>query len=131
MTRDNTVKSVPARTYVRKMQLSSLITAMGIGLALSLLWSRMIGYGFMSGAAISIVNFQLMAVDAFELIGKNPKKAQSFIIGRYALRYVIMFGFLAVIATRTEFSIPATFLGLFLVQIRLFISHIVNLALNR
>jgi len=131
MTRDNTVKPVPARTYVRKIQLSSFVTAIGIGIGLTLLWSRMIGYGFMSGAAISIVNFQLMAVDAFELIGKNPKKARSFIIGRYALRYVIMFGFLAVIATRTDFNIFATFIGLFLVQMRLFISHIVHLAMNR
>ena len=119
-------KPIPVREYVRKTQISAVISGLGIGLAVVLLWSGEIGLGFMAGVAISVVNFQLMAVDAFELIDKAPKKARSFIIGRYALRYAIMFGFLVVIVTRTDLNILATFIGLFFVQIRLFVGHVIH-----
>ena len=121
-------KSIPVRVFVRKTQISAVIAGIGIGLAVVFLWSIEVGFGFMAGVAISVVNFQLMAVDAFELVDKAPKKARSFIIGRYALRYAIMFGFLVVIATRTDLNILATFIGLFFVQIRLFAGHVMHAA---
>ena len=118
-------KTIHARIFVRKTQKSAVILAVCIGLPIVFLWSPLIGLGFMTGAAVSVVNFQLMAVDAFEVAGKAPKKARSFIMTRTAIRYAIMFGFLALIATRTTLNIPATFVGLFFVQMRLFFGHII------
>lgn len=112
------------RAYVRQMQIGSVISGVGVAAVLALLVSVKVGGGFLAGAAISIVNFQLMAVDAFEFAGKSPKVAKKFIIGRYLLRYAIMFAAVVMIVTRTDFNIIATFAGLFFVQVRLFASHI-------
>lgn len=122
--------TVPVRSYVTRAQIGSVIASIGIAVALTLLYSGRIGYGFLAGAAVSIVNFQLMAVDAFELVEKSPKKAQMFILGRYVIRYAIMFGVIAIIVTRTDLNIFATFAGLFFVQLRLFASHIYHSVKN-
>ncbi len=113
-----------ARSFVRRTQKRAIIAGAGIGIALLLVWSKQAGLGFMSGVALSVVNFQLMAVDAFEMTGKAPKKARGFIIGRFALRFAILFGFLAVIATQTDFNILAAFAGLFFVQVVLFAGQV-------
>ena len=83
---------------------------------ISFWWSHSIGFGFLAGVTISVLNFQLMAVDAYGITGKAPKKARKFIIGRSAVRFAIMFVFLALIAHRTDLNIIATFIGLFFVQ---------------
>jgi len=104
------------RRYVRTIQKSALFFG---GMAGGVLWflvSRSVGLGFISGVLVSVINFQLMSVDALDMVDKQPRKARSFIIGRYALRYVIMFGFLAVIVTRTDLSVVASFIGIFFVQ---------------
>jgi len=112
------------RAFVRKTQKSAIISGLMVSLALSLLWSRFVGLGFMAGVAISIINFQLMSVDAYDIVGKLPKKARKFIIGRYAVRFAIMFGFLALIATRTDLNILSAFIGIFFVQALLFIGEV-------
>ena len=65
-----------------------------------------------------------MAVDVFGIENKAPQKARKFIIGRYALRYAIMFCFIAMIVTRTDFNIIATFIGLFFVQMSLVVGQV-------
>ena len=86
----------------------------------------------MSGTAVSVVNFQLMATDVFEITGKNPQKARKFIIGRYALRFAIMFGFIVIITKRTDFNIFATFVGLFFIQAQLIVSQAFSrISMNR
>ena len=104
------------RRYVRTIQKSALVVG---SIACGLLWSlvsRSVGLGFMAGVLVSVINFQLMSVDALDMVGKQPKKARSFIISRYALRYAIMFGFIAVIVTRTDLNVVASFIGIFFVQ---------------
>ena len=104
------------RVFARNIQKAAFISGRVIGSALLFFWSRSVGLGFLAGAAISILNFKLMSVDVLEIIGKIPKKAKSFIIGRYILRFAIMFGFLALVATRTNYNLFAAFIGLFFVQ---------------
>ena len=116
------------RLFVRKTQKRAIISGIIIGLILSVVWSWLIGFGFLAGVAVSVINFQLMAVDAFGITDKAPKKARRFILGRYALRYAIMFGFIALIALRTEFNIFATFTGLFFVQVLLVAGHVFSAA---
>jgi len=111
------------RVFVRKIQKRAIVSGIFIGLLLVLLWSRSVGFGFLAGAAVSVINFRLMAVDAFEIAEKAPPKARKFIIGRFALRFAIMFGFIVLIVLRTECNIVATFIGLFFVQTLLVIGH--------
>ncbi|MCD6308442.1 MAG: ATP synthase subunit I [Candidatus Latescibacteria bacterium] len=117
-------ESAQVRSFVRKTQKTAILTGCALGFALMLLWSRQVGLGFFSGMALSVINFQLMAVDAFELFDTTPKKARKFIIGRFVLRFAILFGFLALIATRTDFDILAAFAGLFFVQAVLFAGRV-------
>ena len=120
MSPDNNFDSLQnARQFVRKTQKRALISGLIVGSLLAFFWSDSVGFGFLSGAAIGIVNFQLMSADAYEIVKKDPKKAKKFIINRLILRYAIMFGFLALIATRTDFNIIATFIGLFYVKFML------------
>ncbi len=109
--------TVSVRAFVRKIRNAAIIIGLILGFFLAFFWSRHIGLGFLAGVLISIVNFQLMAVDAFEIEEKTPKRARKFIIGRYAIRYAIMFGFLALIATRTDLNIIAAFTGIFFVPV--------------
>jgi len=106
-----------ARVFFRRSQFWSLVTGVAVGTALCMFWSKSIGYGFMAGVVVGMLNGRLMAVDAFSLVYKNPSSVKKFIIGRQLLRLVIMFGFLAVIAIRTEWNIFAAFAGLFLANV--------------
>lgn len=128
---DNSDSLYGARVFVRKTQVRSLVSGLIIGTLLLVLWSGSIGFGFLSGAAIGIVNFQLMSVDAYKITEKSPKKARKYVLSRFILRYAIMFGFLALVATRTDFNIIATFIGLFFVKFILIggqILHGLNIA---
>ena len=116
--------TISIRIFVRNIQKRAIVSGMLIGLLLVLLWSRPVGFGFWAGAVVSIINFQLMAVDVFAIADKAPKKALIFIIGRFALRFSIMFGFIVLIILRTEYNIVATFIGLFFVQTFLVIGHV-------
>jgi|SaaInl7_200m_RNA_FD_contig_21_461869_length_1199_multi_21_in_0_out_0_3 hypothetical protein len=124
--------AVLIRDFVRKTQKSTIFFGLVIGVLLLALWSRSVGLGFLSGTAVSVVNFQLMATDVFEITGKNPQKARKFIIGRYALRFAIMFGFIVIITKRTDFNIFATFVGLFFIQAQLIVSQAFSrISMNR
>ncbi len=74
------------RDFVRKTQITAILTGVTVGLMLLYLWSISVGLGFISGVVVSVINFQLMAVDAFQMAGKIPGKARKFIIGRYIIR---------------------------------------------
>jgi len=112
------------RAYVKNVQVLSLVSGGIISTALMLWVSHSAGLGLFSGVVISVVNFKLMATDAFLIVQKNPGKARKFILGRYLLRYAIMFVFLALVVTRTNLNVLAAFIGLFFVQIHLFIIEI-------
>ncbi|MBN1294743.1 MAG: ATP synthase subunit I [Candidatus Latescibacteria bacterium] len=116
------------RYYVRKTQVMSMAIGIVIGAILSTFWSESVGYGFMSGAAVSLINFQLMAVDAYQVVGKESRNARKFIIGRYILRYIIMFVSLTLIVTRTDFNLIAAFAGLFFIQIILVAERVLQTA---
>ena len=103
-----------ARVFFRRVQLWALVIGASVGAILCTLFSLNIGYGFMAGVVVGMMNGRLMAIDAFSLVHKEPSKVRKFIIGRQLLRLVIMFGFLAVVATQTDWNIFATFGGLFL-----------------
>ena len=105
-----------ARVFVRKTQKTAIIFGVAIGAMLTYFLSNSAGYGFIAGTGVSIVNFQLMAVDAFQITGKAPRKARKYIIGRYFIRYALIFCFLILIVTRTDLNIIAAFVGLFFVQ---------------
>jgi hypothetical protein len=104
------------RSFVKKIQKRTLLSGLLVCFFLTNFLSHSIGYGFLSGVALGIVNFQLMSVDSYMIIDKSPQKARKFIINRAILRYSILFGFLVLIATRTDFNIIATFVGVFFVK---------------
>ena len=104
------------RDFVRTTQKVAVFCGFVLGLGFLVFWSRHIAFGFIAGVTVSVVNFQLMAADSYELIGKKPQKARRFIISRYLVRYIIMFVFIALVVTRTDFNIIAAFSGLLFVQ---------------
>lgn len=104
------------RIFVKKTQKRALVSGLICGTLLTILWSGSVGFGFLSGVAVSVINFQLMSVDAYTIVEKDPKKAQRFTFGKSILRYAIMFGFLALVASHTDFNILATFIGVFFVK---------------
>ena len=114
------------RLFVRKTQKRSIISGLIVGIILTNFCSSSIGFGFLSGVAVSIINFQLMSVDAYNLEGKTPKKARKFYFGRSLLRFTIMFGFLALVATRTQLDIIASFIGIFFVKAVLIAGQIIE-----
>ncbi len=123
--RDRETESVQsARVFFRRSQFWSLVTGAAAGAALCMFWSKSIGYGFMAGVVVGMLNGRLMAVDAFSLVHKEPSSVRKFIIGRQLLRLMIMFGFLALIATRTEWNIFAAFAGLFLANATLIVLQV-------
>ena len=104
------------RAFVRKTQRAAIFFGVVTAAAIGFLVSLRAGYGFLAGVAVSVINFQLMAVDSYGMAGRSPKGARKYITGRVLIRYVIMFSFVALIVTRTEFNIVAAFTGLFFVQ---------------
>lgn len=110
----DTVASV--RSFVRKTQAKALILGGGVCTLLSVLGSSREGIGFLGGVVVSAVNFQLMFADAMEMTGKSSRKAGRFVAGRCLLRYLIMGGYLAVIAAGTDLNIFAAFAGLLSIQ---------------
>lgn len=107
------------RGFVRAIQARAVVSGIIIGAVLATVATNGAAYGFMAGVAVSVVNFQLMAVDAYQAAEKSPGRARSFIIGRFLVRYAVMFGFLALVATRTEWNIVAAFVGVFHIQMLL------------
>ena len=106
----------PFRSFVRNTREKALILGALLGVILFLVGPKTIGLGYLCGAAVSVVNFQLMAADAFGMADKPSKAAKKFILFRYFLRYAILFSALALIVTRTDFNIFAAFFGVFTVQ---------------
>lgn len=122
------IKTEHVRTFVRKTQFIAAAAGIVLGLAFSYFWSKSIGLGFITGTGISIINFQLMAVDAFQIAGKDTGKFRKYIMGRYVLRYAIIFICLTLIVTRTDLSIYAVFAGLFLAQIVIVFGRLFQMA---
>jgi hypothetical protein len=106
----------PLRSFVRKTRGKALLIGAFLGIILLIFGSRSISFGYLCGALVSLVNFQLMAADAFGMVDKSSKGAKKFILFRYILRYAILFSALALIVTRTDFNIFAAFFGVFTVQ---------------
>ena len=104
------------RTFVRRTQFRVLTVAVSASAVLGLIWPASIGAGFFLGSLISMINFQLMAVDAYDMTGKTPRAARKHAVSRFMLRFAIILGFMALIVTRTELPIAAAFAGLFSVQ---------------
>ncbi len=118
------------RVFVRKVQMMTLATGFALGSILMLTVSQNVGLGLIAGVMVSVVNFSLMATDAFTIGQKSPEKARKFALGRYVLRYGIMFGFLALVSKRTNLNVIAAFVGLFFVQLHLFFFQIVQAKMN-
>jgi hypothetical protein len=104
------------RRFVRATSVKTLCMGLALGTALFFFWSRQVAFGYIAGAAISVVYFNLMAADAYGLKEKSSGSAKKFFVIRYALRFVILFTAVALIATRTDFNIFAVFAGVLAVQ---------------
>jgi hypothetical protein len=118
-----------ARVFVRRTQKYTLLFGAIIGAILWGAWSKGAALGFVCGAAISVVNFQLQYSDVLRILEKDSKTARKFITWRFFLRYAIMFGFLAVIAVKTDYNILLSCIGLLTVQTVLFIDTVFRLRL--
>lgn len=115
--------------FVRRTQAYALMFGALVGAVMSTVWSREAALGFVCGAAISMVNFQLQYADVLRIAGKDSKTAGRFITGRFFLRYMIMFGYLGVIALKTDFNVLLSCAGLLTVQAVLFIDMVFRLHL--
>jgi len=118
----------PFRLFVKNTRKKALIFGAFLGVVLFLAVPKTICFGYICGAAVSVVNFQLMAADAFGMIEKSSRMAKKFILFRYFLRYAILFAAMALIATRTDFNIFAAFSGVFTVQAVLFGERLLELS---
>ncbi|MFA6471404.1 MAG: ATP synthase subunit I [Candidatus Latescibacterota bacterium] len=107
----------PLRNFVKTTRKKALILGIILGITLFVFWTKTISFGYLCGAVISLVNFQLMAADAFGMVDKSSKSAKKFILFRYFLRYALFFSALILIITRTDFNIFAVFAGVFTVQV--------------
>ena len=124
--------AVLIKDFVRNTQKSAIFFGLILGGLLLTFWSRSVGLGFITGTALSVVNFQLMTTDVFGVVEKAPQKARRFIIGRYALRFTIIFGFVILILTRTDFNLFALFVGLFFIQVNLIAGQVLHIfSMNR
>ena len=127
---DTTGTAAEIRSFVRRTQARALLLGGSLGLALIFLWHPAIGIGYILGAVLSVINFQLMTVDLFGMAEKNPGPAKKFIILRYSFRYALLFISLALIATRTDLNIIAVFAGLLSIQTVLLGERVVMRALS-
>ncbi len=127
---DNTGAAGEIRTFVRKTQAKALLFGGAIGLLCFFLWHPSVGIGYIFGALLSVVNFQLMTADLFGMADKSPGPAKKFIMLRYSFRYAILFVSLALIATRTNYNIMAVFAGLLSIQAVLVGERILMQVLN-
>jgi hypothetical protein len=118
-----------ARMFVRRTQAYALMFGALAGAVMGAVWSREAALGFVCGAAISVVNFQLQYADVLRIAGKDSKTAGRFITGRFFLRYMIMFGYLGVIALKTDLNVLLSCVGLLTVQAVLFIDTVFRLHL--
>ncbi len=110
--------------YIRNTQIIAAISGFLSGIILAVFWSKSVGFGFIAGVLISIINFQLLSMDALQMSGMATSKAGTFIIGRYFVRYGMILVSLVLIAKYTTFNLLAACLGLFVVQGILFIEHL-------
>jgi len=117
------------RVFVRRTQAYALIFGAMLGAVMYAVWTREAALGFVCGAAISVVNFQLQYADAQMIAGKSSRAAGRFIAGRFFLRYGIMFGYLGVIAVKTDLNVILSCVGLLTVQAVLFIDTVFKLHL--
>ena len=113
---------------MKKTRKRALISGAVSGLFIALFWSQSIGYGFLSGVAVSIVNFQLMSADAYMIVSKNPQKVRMFVVKKYFLRFAIIFGFLGLVATRTHLNLFAAFVGVFFIQFTIIVWELLQRA---
>ena len=104
------------RRFVKRTQIFAFCSGVIIGSLLVYFWSSFIGIGFLAGTIASIVNFQIMAADAYEVPGKSPGASRKFFVLHYIVRYAVLFLFFAIIATKTRLNIFAVFVGFFIVQ---------------
>ena len=118
-----------ARVFVRRTQKYSMMFGALVGAILWGVWSREAALGFVSGAVISVVNFQLQYSDALRIAGKGSKAAGRFITGRFLIRYAIIFGYIGVIAVKTDLNVLLSCVGLLTVQAVLFIDTVGRLHL--
>lgn len=108
------------RAFVRSVQGRAIGFGLVIGAIMGTVWSSNAAWGFLTGTAVSVMNFQLMAVDAYSLADQRPARPRRFIITRFLIRFAIMFGFISLVVTRTDFNIVTAFIGLFFVQAVMF-----------
>jgi hypothetical protein len=105
------------RIFVSNIRKKALFLGAFLGSIMLIFGMKSIGFGYLCGTLLSLVNFQLMAADAFGMVDKSSKAAKKFILFRYFLRYAILFSALVLLVTRTDFNIIAVFVGVFTVQI--------------
>ena len=120
---DNAAAGV--RAFVRRTQFKALIYGVVAGLFLVFAVSKPAGFGIIGGTVLSVVNFQMMWADVMGMGSKTSRKIRWFIAGRYIIRYGIIFGFLAVIVLRMNWSVITSFIGFFAVQIVLAAEHVI------
>lgn len=119
----------PVRSFVWKTQAKALVLGICGCMALCIPWTWREGIGFLCGAVLSAVNLQLMFSDAAGMAGRTAAKTRRFITGRALLRYAIMGGYLAVVATKTALNVYTAFAGLLSVQAVILGGAVFSLAL--
>ena len=112
--------------FIRNTQIIAAISGFLGGIILIMFWSKSVGFGFIAGAFISIVNFKLLSMDALQMSGMATSKAGTFIIGRYFVRYGMILVSLVLIAKYSTFNLVAACLGIFVVQGILIIERFTN-----
>jgi hypothetical protein len=117
--------------FVKEIQQTALIVGIILSSILSFVFTNSIGYGFLIGVAISIINFRLMAATTYHLLRKGHSQKRLIIIIHTLLRFSIIVVLVTLIATRTNFHLLATVGGILIIHLRLIFKQILdNIQIN-
>ena len=101
--------------------------AIGIGLCFFLVGQKPVGKGLIMGTVFSVINFIIIGKTLPLRIGKSKEKTFFLSLATLFFRYALMAIPIAVAAKFEQFSLVASILGLFMIQLVILSDHILKL----
>ena len=102
-----------------------MIVAIIAGIILVFIGHQPIGKGLVLGAIFSVINFVLMGETLPMRLGKSKRKTVVLALMTMMLRYVLLAIPLVVAIKFDQFNIPATILGMFMIQLVILGDHLI------
>lgn len=116
------------RDLVRKVGKRTIIVSLIIILFIFFIFQdpMKIVKGFIFGTLISILSFKLIQLTVEKSVNMDPKRARSYTISQYFIRYFIYFLVLATAALADYLSFPGAALGLLMTKFTILLSAVLD-----